>query len=225
VRGVLASIADDVDRGGVYMTIDAFRELLVVPEGVHQLIVRRRPGQTLGQTAEAVRAAAPELDVKTWRELMPTLASMFDSTRGAMYFMFIIINVAIGIVILNAMLMAVFERIREFGVLKAVGVGPGAVMGIIMLETLVMISVSIIAGLLLSAPALWYLVAHGLDMSELGGGISIAGMAFDPVWRAAVSPQTFVGPIVTLVVVVMAAVFYPALRAARISPVEAMRHR
>jgi ABC-type lipoprotein release transport system permease subunit len=225
VRGVLSSIAEDVDRGGVYITIDAFRELLVVPEGVHQLIVRRPPGQTLGQTAEAVRAAAPELDVKTWRELMPTVASMFDSTQGAMYFMFLIINAAIGIVLLNAMLMAVFERIREFGVLKAVGVGPGSVMSIIMLETLVMVLVSVVAGTLLSFPALWYLVEHGLDMSKMGGGVSVAGMSFDPVWRAAVAPQTYAGPIITLIVIVGAAAFYPALRAARISPVEAMRHR
>ena len=225
VRGVLSSIAEDVDRGGVYITIDAFRELLVVPQGVHQLIVRRAPGETLGQTAEAVRAAAPELDVKTWRELMPTVASMFDSTRGAMYFMFLIINTAIGIVLLNAMLMAVFERVREFGVLKAVGVGPGSVMGIIMLETAVMVLVAVIAGTLLSIPALWYLVEHGLDMSNMTAGVSVAGMSFDPVWRAAVTPHTYFGPIVMLVVIVFAAAFYPALRAARISPVEAMRHR
>jgi ABC-type antimicrobial peptide transport system permease subunit len=156
---------------------------------------------------------------------MPMVASMFDSTRGAMYFMFMIINTAIGIVILNAMLMAVFERIREFGVLKALGVGPGSVMSIIMLETVVMALVAVGVGTLLSFPALWYLVEHGLDMSEMGGGVAVAGMSFDPVWRAAVTPQTYVAPILTLVVIVVAAAFYPALRAARISPVEAMRHR
>ncbi len=225
VRGVLSSIAEEVDRGGVYITIDAFRELLVVPEGVHQLIVRRAPGQTLAQTAEAVRAAAPELDVKTWRELMPTVASLFDSTHGAMYFMFLVINVAIGILILNAMLMAVFERIREFGVLKAIGMSPTSVLGIIMLETAVMVLVAVVAGTVLSLPALGYLVEHGLDMSEMGAGVSVAGMSFDPVWRAAATPRTYVGPIVMLAVIVFAAAFYPAVRAARISPVEAMRHR
>jgi ABC-type lipoprotein release transport system permease subunit len=224
VRGVLGNIAEDVDRGGVYMTIEAFRELLAVPSGAHQLIVRRPPDQTLGQTAEAVAKVAPELDVKTWRELMPVLASMFDSTKVGMYFMFIIINTAIGIVILNAMLMAVFERIREFGVLKALGVGPAAVMAIIMLETVVMSAVAVLAGSLLAAPALWYLVEDGLDMSAMGGA-SIAGIAWDPVWRASVDSGTFAGPIITLVAIVAVATFYPAFRAARISPVEAMRHR
>jgi ABC-type lipoprotein release transport system permease subunit len=224
VRGVLGNIAEDVDRGGVYMTIEAFRELLAVPSGAHQLIVRRPPDQTLGQTAEAVAKVAPELDVKTWRELMPVLASMFDSTKAGMYFMFIIINTAIGIVILNAMLMAVFERIREFGVLKALGVGPAAVMAIIMLETVVMSAVAVLAGSLLAAPALWYLVEDGLDMSAMGGA-SIAGIAWDPVWRASVDSGTFAAPIITLVAIVAVATFYPAFRAARISPVEAMRHR
>ena len=211
VRGVLGSIAEDVDRGGVYMTLPAFRELLVVPTGGHQLIVRRPEGQTLSQTADGVAAAAPELEVLTWRELMPIIASMFESTRGAMVFMFVIIYTAIGILILNAMLMAVFERIREFGVLKALGVGPASVLTIIMLETWIMAAVAIVIGLLMSAPTLWYLSVHGIDLSSTAG-MTIQGLAWDPHWRANVSAASFSGPLVSLVFMVTLATLYPAIR-------------
>lgn len=224
VRGVLGVVADNVDRTGVYMVDDAFRELMAVPDGAHQLIVRRPEGASLAQTAERVKTAAPELDVMTWRELMPMVASMLDSSAASMMIMMLIVYTAIGIVILNAMLMAVFERIREFGVLKAIGVGPGALLQIILFETLVMTACAIAAGLLLSAPALWYLSSHGIDLGAMTG-VSMGGMAFDSVWRAEVEPGTFVAPIVTLVAIVAVAGIYPAMRAAFINPLKAMRHR
>ena len=81
---------------------------------------------TLEETAAAVRAAAPDRDVQTWKEIIPVLATMVESTRGLIQFVFLIFNVVVAIVILNAMLMAVFERINEIGVLKALGAGPAA---------------------------------------------------------------------------------------------------
>jgi putative ABC transport system permease protein len=224
VRGVLRGIADDVDRAGVYMTAEAFRELMELPDGAHQLIVRRLRGQTLAETSEAVRLLAPELEVMTWRELMPVLASMLDSSEAAMVFVFLIVCTAIGIVLLNAVLMAVYERIREFGVLKAIGVGPGTVLGIISVEVVFMTALASLAGLLCSGPLLWFLVTHGIDLADLGNA-PIAGVAWDPVWRASVQTSTFVVPLVTLWGVVALATLAPALRAAFLAPVAAMRHR
>lgn len=221
VGGVLGVVSEGVDRAGLFMGESAFRELMAVPQGAHQIIVRR--GETsLDDAAAQVTEAAPDLETKTWRELNPTLASMLDTTEGAMIAMFIIVYLAIAIVILNAMLMAVFERIREFGVLKALGVGPGGVMSLIMLETLVQTTIAIAIGVVLSIPLNWYMTTTGIDLSQLGN-VSVAGVAMDPIWRARVSVDTYVQPIVTLVVIVGLAVIYPALRAAFIKPIEAMR--
>jgi ABC-type antimicrobial peptide transport system permease subunit len=138
--------------------------------------------------------------------------------------MFMIVYVAIGILILNAMLMAVFERVREFGVLKALGVGPLDVLRLILVESAIQTGIALLVGLGLSLPGLVYLSTVGIDLGRLAG-ISIVGIALDPVWRAAVNVATFTGPILTLVFIVSAAVIYPALKAALIRPVEAMRHQ
>jgi len=76
----------------------------------------------------------------------------------------------------------------------------------------------------LSIPASWYLSTEGLDMSSMAG-LSISGVAFDPIWRASITADTFTSPIMTLVMIVAIAVLYPAAKAAFIRPVEAMRHR
>ena len=130
----------------------------------------------------------------------------------------------IAILVLNAMLMAVFERIREFGVMKAIGVSPNTVLAIIVVESALQTAIAIGVGLVLSVPGLWYLVNVGIDTGALGG-ISLMGVAFNQIWYAVVTPYTFWGPITALVVMVTLAVSYPALKAARIPPLDAMRHQ
>lgn len=224
VRGVLLGVGDATDRSGVFLTADAFREFFVLPDGAHQIILRRSGEQDLDLLAGAAREAASDLDVKTWRELMPTMASLIDSTRGLVQIVFYVVYVVIAILVLNAMLMAVFERIREFGVMKAIGVSSRTVLGIIVLESALQTAIAIGIGLALSLPGLWYLTSTGIDTGALGG-ISLMGVAFNQIWYAVVTPYTFWGPILALVVMVTLAVFYPALKAARIAPLDAMRHQ
>ena len=190
VRGVLLGVSDAVDRTGMFMTDGAYRELFVVPSGVHQIIVRRPAGVSLLSTANRVQQAAGVLDVRTWRQLMPTLSSMLDSARSLIVVMFVIVYIAIGILILNAMLMAVFERVREFGVLKALGVSPFHVLRLILVESAIVTAVAIAVGVGLATPGLIYLRDVGLDLSSLAG-VTILGIAMDPVWRAVITPDAF----------------------------------
>lgn len=223
VRGILKNISEAVDRTGVFMTADTYRDLMVLPEGAHQIIVRR-PADTELSTAESrVEQITTGLDTNTWRQLIPTLASMLDSTHAAMYTMFLIVYMAVGLVILNAMLMAVFERIREFGVLKALGVGPGEVLGLIIVESMIQTVLALLIGGLFSIPVSWYLSTHGIDLGSLGG-LTVSGIAWDPVWRSVINVKTITRPVLILVLVVLVAILYPAIKAALIRPLEAIRH-
>ena len=150
------------------------------------------------------------------------IASMLESARGAAGVMAVVVYLAVGIVILNAMLMAVFERIRELGVLKAIGFTPGKILRLIMLETAIQTTVAAAIGVLAAIPLNHYLVEHGLDLSSLGN-MSLMGMAWDPIWRSAVTLDTYLSPVLTLLVIVALAVTYPALRAAFINPLDAIR--
>ena len=224
VRGVLESVGEQTDRAAVFMTQGAFRELLVVPEQVHQLIVRRPTHLGLSEAGAQARALAPGLDVKTWHELAPALADLHETQRGVLSVFFLIVYFAIGIVILNAMLMAVFERIRELGVMKALGMGGGAVLGLIMAESAVMTGLSMAVALSLSVPGLWYFVREGIDVSSLSD-VSVQGIAMDPIWRASVSGATLGQAVGLFVLIATLAAAYPAARAARLAPVAAMRHQ
>lgn len=224
VRGVLRGIAEGIDRSGIFMSESAFRELMVMPEGAHLIVVRRTGELDLAAAAELVHELAPGKDVKTWRELMPTIASYVDSARSMIFAMSFIIFIAIGILILNAMLMAVFERVRELGVLKALGVSPGQVLLLILAETAIQTVLAIGVGLALAIPPLLYLTWVGIDLGRLAG-VTIMGMALNPIWRAELDAQAVTRPIVALVAIVGFAVLYPALKAALIRPVDAIHHQ
>ncbi len=223
IRGVLKSVSQRVDSTGVFMDAATFRELMVFPEGVHQILFRVPEGAELKPATEAAAAMAPpELEVASWKDLNPTLASMLQGTEGAMMVMMGIIYLAVAIVVLNAMLMAVFERTREFGVLKALGFGPMKVFRLILLETGIQVVFMIALGLLLAVPVNIYMVNTGMDLSSMGN-ISVMGMAFDPVWRSKVDASTYTTPTISLMFIVGLAVIYPALRAAFIAPLDAIR--
>ncbi len=225
VRGVLGPVNEGIDRGGVFMTEAAFRELMVFPEGFHEIIFRIPAGAELeAATSRAASKAAEGVEVASWRTLNPGLSSMLQSAEGAMAVMMGIIYIAVGIVVLNAMLMAVFERIREFGVLKAIGFGPAKVFRLIMLETAIQAMFAVGTAIVLSLPANYYLSTVGIDMRNFGN-MSVMGVAFDPIWKSIVSVDTYLRPTLSLLVIIGLSVLYPAARAALLRPLDAIRHQ
>jgi putative ABC transport system permease protein len=214
VRGVLRTMGDAIDRGGVFMNAGAWRQLLVVPDGAHQIIVRRPAHVDLPTARATVARLAAGEDVRSWPELIPTLANILDTQRASMVLIDLIVYVAVGIVLLNAMMMSVFERIRELGVLKAVGMKPARVFALVAAEGAWQTALAIGVGLALAAPALYYLA-----------GASVQGIAYNAEWHAEVDRTTFTGPITMLILIVGLALTIPALKAARLQPVDAMRYR
>jgi ABC-type lipoprotein release transport system permease subunit len=223
VVGVLAPVSDGTDRTGVFLTDTAFREMMVVDGGAHQIIASRPEGMALAEAGELARSAAPGLLARTWAEMMPEMAQMLETSRAAIVFVFLIVYLAVAILILNAVLMAVFERVREFGVMKAIGVPPSSVLAMILLETAIQAAVATVAATLLALPGIWYLTEHGLDMSMVGG-TSVMGMAMRQIWYGIFTPVSLGLPIGMLWFLSLIAALYPAIRAATLAPLDAMRH-
>jgi len=142
-----------------------------------------------------------------------------------LFFMYILVYIAIGIVVLNAMLMAVFERIREFGIMKAIGVSPLGVFHMIVLETVVLLGCSMALAAVLCIPVSIYLSVYGIDLSSQMATMSVSGVGANPIMKAVFDVPTVVAPAVVLTIVVFIAIIYPALKAALLQPVNAIHHQ
>ncbi len=190
--------------------------------GLTTMAISPKLGRELDIMASAV--AIPGPSVQTWKQLMPAVAQMFQSVEGMIWIFYLIVYVAVAILILNAMLTAVFERIREFGVLKAIGAGPLRVLSLIMVEGAVQAAVASLVGFTLALPFMWYLQTHGINTGAMAG-TEMVGLAVSEIWYGIYSVKSCAGPLILLWFLTMAAVLYPALKAAWINPVRAMRHR
>lgn len=224
VRGVLGSVGEGTDRGAVLMLAESFRTLFGVPAGAHQLILRRPEAVPLEQALERVSVVAAGHETQTWRQLMPMLATMLDSARGIIILVFATVYIVIAILVLNAMLMAVFERIRELGVLKAIGLSPRHVLALVVIEGMLQALVAIAIGGTLAIPGLIYLRDHGLNLAGLAD-VTLSGMSLEAVWYGVISPRVVATPILVLLFLVLLGVVIPGIKASRLDPVKAMRHQ
>ena len=226
IRGILKSVGEEVDRTGLYMIEKSFRELMILPEGTHEIAVMRPDRSSdLEAATRTVANIAPGYETLNWKELMPVIARILELADSQMIILVIITYTAVAMLVLNAMLMTVFERIRELGIMKAMGVTPWQLMSLVYAETFIQVSAAgILAGLsgcLLSR----YLEHNGIDLSSFAEGASFGGVAMDPIWKAYLTPEAVVVPIVFLFIIALFAVLYPAVKAALIQPVKAIHQR
>ena len=226
VRGILKAVDEGTDRAGFFMLIRTFRNLMVLPEGVHEIAVMRRDGaRTLEGAVREVEALSPGLSVRSWRDLQPVLARVLDLSDGSMIFMLLIAYTAVAMVVLNAMLMSVFERIREFGVMKALGILPRQVASVIFCEAMIQAVAAGALSVAFGLPLAWYTQTHGIPLASEASMGTLGGVALDATLYTRVTPDSVWVPLACLFGMTLLAVIYPAVKAAVIRPVEAIRYR
>lgn len=225
VAGILKSAGDSIDRDTAILHRADFENLFVSGGRIHEIALNSRGAIPLETLSEIASRAAPEAEVKTWRQLMPSLSDMVNLFDVSMWFFWMIFFLAAAMGVMNTMLMATFERIKEFGVLKALGTSPWRIIGDVTAEAFVLAFVSTLFGVLIGVPVAFYLQEVGLDLSMFASGdVTIAGVAFDPVWRASVTAKSIYMPVVVMWLMCLLASLYPAAIAARLDPVKAMTH-
>jgi len=156
---------------------------------------------------------------------MPQLSDLISFFSAAIGLFGVIFFLAGALGVMNTMLMATFERLREFGIQKALGASPWRILRDVSAEAVVLGFVATTAGTAIGVVATYYFQEVGLDTTIFAeGDTSIAGVAFDPVWRAVLSVKTVALPVAIMWVVCLLASIYPAAIAARLDPIKAIHH-
>ncbi|UCF31100.1 MAG: ABC transporter permease [bacterium] len=224
VSGVLRSVGEAVDRGGVIMNIMDLDELLSLNGRIHEVAVRLdQPGSLDEGTYTVSRAlSASGLDVRNWRKLFPELDEYLRLSDTSTWIVLVIIFAVASLGIMNTQLMALFERTREIGIMRALGLGPYSVAVMVFLETLFLTLFAAVAGGVVGS--LWssYLHSHGWDLRSVGGSFAFVGVTFDPYLRATLTVRAVAESIAIMIIVAMVATIYPLFRSTRITPVDAI---
>jgi ABC-type lipoprotein release transport system permease subunit len=168
--------------------------------------------------------AAADTAVMTWKKSQPDLAGVIAFDKAGNYISQFLVGLLIAVGILNTMLMSVLERTREFGVMMAVGMSPGVLFRLVMVESFWLAIVGLLLGVIITAPWYYYLYHTGIDFSgAFGSDFSYGGVLVDPVFKVRLFKESVMAILGGVFTLALLAGLYPAWRAGRVPPVESLK--
>ena len=169
-----------------------------------------------------LKSVFPGNEIRSWGQISPDLLYMNEMAGQTLLILLGIIMLALAFGLLNTMLMTVFERTRELGMLMAVGMNKTRVFVMILLETTFLTITGALAGGILSAGTIYLTSRTGIDLSSVGGD-SMNDYGIDSVVYPALFPGFFTDILVLVLLTSILSAVYPAYKALKLKPSEAIR--
>ncbi|TNF86345.1 MAG: ABC transporter permease [Gammaproteobacteria bacterium] len=220
IAGLYDAEGTALEKQFVFTGVNALQNMVEAPV-VTEVSIKLVDELREGEVKNSLSGFFSSLDVMNWQELEPQAAAMFIYVDSAILIWFLVIMGALIFGLVNTLITAVMERIKEFGMLRAVGMKSSAVIMQVVLEsTIIMlagVAIGVVVGWLLATQ--W--LGDGIDLSQWAQGVEMAGM------RSVLTPYILVEDIVLVTVLSLffgvLAALYPAWRAVKIKPLEALR--
>lgn len=222
IVGVFRSSNSAFDENNVYVLSDHLQSLMGLPKNsYHEVAVLLQNHTEQDQVKAELKSKYPNILVEDWMDLSPELNLVINSFDLYMYIFIGIILLALSFGIINTMLMSVLERVREFGMLMAIGMNKPRVFFMIILETVFLTLAGSPFGFAISYFTIYYFNMKGINLSMFAEGLSRYGYAtiVYPTLDFSFYPDIF---IMTFFAALLASL-YPAAKALKLKPVEAIR--
>ena len=227
VRGIFRTGLVEFDAATVVLPMADLQMLLVLEPGrIHEVAVATADpfaaAETATRLAETIEADTPGVEIAPWAELNPVL-SEYVALANSTYWIFIIIVFTVASFgVANTMLMATFERQREFAVMLALGATPWSVTATVLWEALAIGLVSIAAGAGITLPLMVWFHAAPPSLEWLYGNITLQGALLTPTLRVEYNLPAWIWTTLGLMLTALAASLYPALRSGRVPPADTL---
>ncbi len=219
VVGLFDTQPQAMEEAYVFIGRATAQQMLKLGDAISEIALMSPDRDRLGPLLARLRTAAPRLEIEPWTVLEPLLVLTQKITDVILVIWYAIVFAAMSFGLVNTLLMAVFERTREFGLFQALGMPPRHIVGQVLVESLILLVLALAFGNGLA----WVTVAAlagGIDLSAVAEGMEMIGVA--PVIYPAWSAGDLAAANLLVFVLGLAASLYPAWRAARHVPVEAI---
>ena len=227
VSGIIETGSPGVDGAICLLPIDTVRETIGFgPDEAIQVAAFVDDQRVSDRVvAELGRAAPAGVAVLPWHELQPDLAVFIAMKVGGSKVMMFVLALLVAAGIFNTLFVSVMERLREFGIMLAVGFSPGQLFRLVMLESAWLAVVGLTAAAVVTIGPYLYLASTGIDMSALVGTdqMEVAGVGMPSVMRVGIYGESVLLIGASALAAILLSGVYPAWRAGHADPVKTIR--
>ncbi|WP_159736893.1 ABC transporter permease [Vibrio atypicus] len=228
VRGMFATPSTSFDEGKVFVRKSDLQHTASM-YGVHEIAILVSDVDKISLVEEEIKALpdfasnSSQLSIRDWQRIQPMLATMMSTMDVSNQVILVIFVVAMMFGIINIMLMSVFERTQEFGVLMAVGMQKHKIFSLIMFETTLLGVTGASLGIVVSIALVTLMNSVGISLASMSEGLGAYGV--DTLLRPRVSAREYSMIFTTVFVASVLAAIYPARQILKQRPVEAMAEK
>src|SRR5215212_6045376 len=223
IVGIYDLHTPEVEKGAVFIPLIDGQTLYNLRGQATEAAIFLKQVGTEDHVMTTLQGQLPGYEVDTWQTLRPEIRQTLNSKLAFTSFIGLVVLIIAGIGILNLMLMAVFERTREMGVLAALGMKGRQIMGLFLLEGAFIGVIGAIIGCGVGALLLGWIGQVGIDLSSasgVGGVMALLGDRLYPV----ITLSNLLSRGVLVIVIATIASLYPAWQASRQEPAQALHH-
>jgi ABC-type lipoprotein release transport system permease subunit len=222
IIGTFRAELEATEKQFVFVTLGATQQMLKLKKGISEVSILLPEYRKADEVAAALQHTLPSEDyeVNTWKELLPLLTAYLAISENFLYLWFLVVFVAMGFGVVNTTLMAVFERMREFGLLKALGMKPRWIVREVLTESCLLLILGMAIGNIFGLLTSFALSGGGIDLSALAAGMEYFGAP--RIIYPVISGKDLVMANAVVFILGLLVSCYPAIKAARFTPVEAL---
>ena len=216
VRGIFTTRTPGYDESTIFMPIAKAQAITATENHASSIFVLLQNSEDAEAVAQALQSN--NLKVLTWRDQNQFVVQFEDYANAFFIILYLIVLGITATVVTNTLVMAVFERTREIGILSAIGMKGGGIMAQFLAEAALLATGGVIGGLIIGGAVVAYFTVYGIYIGDYG----ITGALFeDRIYAHLTLANTVTLAIVTYIITLVASL-YPARLAARMEPVEAL---
>ncbi len=222
VKGIFESPFETLDKFVVYVGIKKLQKITGIGNNISEITILLKDKNIVDPVKNTLISGIgnPGLEILTWKDMAPDVVSAVKLFDQMMYIFFMIIFVTVIFSVANILIMSIMERFHEIGVMKSIGTRPSRIFFMIMFEALNLCLAGLAFGFFVSAIVIGIMYYTGLDLSIFAESMRVYGSG--SILYPYVKVMDIIISFVIVIITAVTAALYPAIKAARIKPLEAL---